>query len=66
MSEERMRKALYPREPKGDYFIFRFDDEVSIGRFDIGKYIADKSLDPDYEDGMPLYPKGEELLKYRL
>jgi hypothetical protein len=66
MSEERMRKALYPREPKGDYFIFRFDDEVSIGRFDIGKYIADKSLDPDYEDGIPLYPKGEELLKYRL
>ena len=66
MSEERMRKALYPREPKGDYFIFRFDDEVSIGRFDIGKYIADKSLDPDYEDGMPLYPKGEELLKYRM
>ena len=66
MSEERMRKALYPRDPKGDYFIFRFDDEVSIGRFDIGKYIADKSLDPDYEDGMPLYPKGEELLKYRM
>ena len=66
MSEDRMRQALYPREPKGDYFIFRFDEEISLGRFDINRFISMKRLEPNYEDGMPLYPQGEELLKYRL
>lgn len=66
MNEERMRRALYPGKPKGDYFIFRFDDEVSIGRFNISKYISDKSHEPDFVKGMPLYPKGEELLQYKL
>ena len=65
MSEERMRRALYPREPKGDYFIFRFDDEVSIGRYDIAQYIAKKRLEPGFVHGMPLFLKGEELLQYR-
>ena len=35
MTEEKMRLALYPSEPHGDYFVFRFDEEVSIGLFDI-------------------------------
>ncbi len=66
MPEERMRLALYPREPKGDYFIFRFDEEVSIGRFDINRYICEKRLEEGYIEGMPLYPTGEELIKYKL
>lgn len=65
MSEERMRKALYPREPKGDYFIFRFDEEVSIGRFDINSYISKKRSEPNYQEGMPLYPTGKELLEFK-
>lgn len=64
MSKERMKKALYPR-PKGNYFIFRFDEEVSIGQLDINRYISMKRLEPDFEEGMPLYPKGEELMKYK-
>jgi hypothetical protein len=66
MSKERMQQALYPREPKGDYFIFRFDEEVSIGRFDINQYITKKQQEPGFVFGMPLYLKGKELLKYRL
>ena len=66
MPEERMRLAMYPREPKGDYFIFRFDEEVSIGQFDINQYICDKRLEEGYIDGKPLYPTGEELMKYKL
>ena len=65
MSEERMRKALYPREPKGDYFIFRFDEEVSIGQFDINSYISKKRSEPNYQEGMPLYPTGRELLEFK-
>ena len=65
MTEERMRRALYPSEPKGDYFIFRFDEEVNMGQFDINSFISMNRLEKNYEEGMPLYPTGEELLKYR-
>ena len=67
MSEERMRQAQYPREPQGDYFIFRFDEEVKIGDFDIGKLIEDNfNLDKDYDAGAPIYPTGSKLLCYKL
>ena len=51
--------------PKGDYFIFRFDEEVSIGAFDIGRLIAWHRLDKDHVEGRPLFIKGEELLRFR-
>ena len=67
MTEDRMRKALYPREPKGDYFVFRFDEEVSIGHFDVSRLISTRRFfDKDYVEGCPLYPMGKELLDYRL
>ena len=67
MSEERMRQALYPREPHGDYFVFRFDEEVSVGRFDIQRLISTHRIfDKDFVEGMPLYPKGDELMQYKL
>ena len=66
MPEERMRQSQYPREPKGDYFIFRFDEEVTIGDFDIARLIGLHRLSTaDYKDGTPIFVKGEELLKYR-
>ena len=66
MTKERMRKALYPK-PNGDYFIFRFDEEVSIGQFDINRLIdTHRVFDRDFIEGAPIYAKGEELLEYRL
>ncbi len=69
MKEERMRQAMYPTNhggPKGDYFIFRFDEEISIGQYDIAKFINDyRNNNKDYEDGSPIYPTGEELLRYK-
>ena len=66
MTEERMRQALYPREPKGDYFIFRFDEEVSIGKVDISKFISTHRLsDKDYVENAPLYPTGKELIVFK-
>ena len=62
MDEERMRTSLYPREPKGDYFIFRFDDEISLGNIDINTLISAKRIDADYA---PIFVKGEELIRYR-
>ena len=60
-----MREALYPRAPKGDYFIFRFDDEVNIGKIDISKLIDVKRKQGDYIEGAPIFLTGKELIKYR-
>lgn len=66
MDKERMEVSLYPN-PKGKYFIFRFDEEVSIGKFDLKKLIEIHRLShADYQDGAPIFPTGTELLKYRL
>ncbi|WP_294242627.1 hypothetical protein [Pseudobutyrivibrio sp.] len=70
MKEERMRKAKYPTNhggPKGSYFIFRFDEEVNIGEFDICRLIEDTcNLDSNYQKGSPIFPTGEILLNYRI
>ena len=64
MDEERMRASQYPREPKGDYFIFRFDDEISLGNLDIHQLISAKREDK-HTDYAPIFVKGEELKEYR-
>ena len=68
MTEKRMIAANYPTNhggPKGDYFIFRFDEEVSIGHFDISSFISMKRINGDYSDnGAPIYAKGKDLLEY--
>ena len=71
MTQERMEKALYPSNhggPKGEYFIFRFDDEVSLGKIDISRLIQSRSQDTTntYIKGEPIFAKGSELLEYRL
>ena len=66
MTEEKMRLALYPREPHGDYFVFRFDEEVSIGLFDIDKLISERRAnDNNFVEGAPIYPTGKELMDYK-
>ncbi len=66
MSENRMRLALYPREPKGDYFIFRMDEEVNIGAFDINAAVSKYMIDnKETYKGQPVYVTGEELLKHK-
>lgn len=67
MSEDRMRQALYPREPKGDYFVFRFDEEVTIGHFDIHRLISThRVFDSNFVEGGPVYPTGKELMDCKL
>ena len=63
MSEERMRKALYPREPKGNYFIFRFDEEVNFGKLNLPKILEEFKSE---EYGKPIIKKGRELIKFRM
>ena len=66
MTEDRMRKAEYPREPKGDYFIFRFDEEITFGNIDIATLILEKKIfDAEYKHGTPIFKTGKELMAYR-
>ena len=65
MDEGRMRIAQYPRDPKGDYFIFRFDDEISLGNLDIYALISKIRIHDKHIDYAPIFIKGEELIEYR-
>lgn len=67
MDEERMRASQYPRTPRGDYFIFRFDEEISFGRIDIRNLISEKhNNDHNYADYAPIFVTGEQLRAYCL
>lgn len=66
MDKERMRLAKYP-DPKGDYFIFRMDEEVNIGAFDINKVVSKYMIDnKESYKGQPVYVTGEELLEHKI
>lgn len=64
MNEERMRQALYPN-PQGNYFCFVFDEEVQLSsKIKLLDIIANAKSQSGYEDGMPIFRTGKELLNY--
>lgn len=70
VTEERMRKTGYPLDVKGNYFFFRFDEEVSIGRINIVDLINDlkkKHLEEHgaYIPNEPLFSIAKDVLNYR-
>lgn len=68
MSEERMRRALYPN-PTGNYFCFVFDEEVQLQpHIDIAKLVSMQRLstNPPYIDGTPIILSGNDLQQYAL
>lgn len=80
ITEERMSKTWYPYvsfsadKDKSDapknYFFFRFDEEVSIGRLKIVEILEDlkqKHVQEfnGFEQGEPLFTTAKELIKFR-
>ena len=70
VTEERMRNTWYPLDVKGNYFFFRFDEEVNIGRLDILRLLNDlrknhKKEFGSYTLGEPLFSSAENLINYR-
>ena len=70
VTEERMRNTWYPKSVKGNYFFFRFDEEVNIGRLDIVSLLDDLRKNHQqefgsYTTGEPMFSTAEDLLKYR-
>lgn len=66
IKEDRMRETLYPREPKGNYFCYIFDEEVTLGNLDVHRLVSQKRIDDrEYVDGAPIFMSGKELIKFR-
>lgn len=66
IKEDRMRETLYPSEPKGNYFCYVFDEEVTLGNLDVQRLISQKRIDDrEYIDGAPIFMTGKELIKFR-
>ena len=66
IKEDRMRETLYPSEPKGNYFCYVFDEEVTLGKLDVQRLISQKRIDDrEYIDGAPIFMMGKELIKFR-
>ena len=65
-----MRSTWYPFDVKGPYFFFRFDEEVTLGKLQIRKLLADLRLKHNEEfgsfiDGEPMFTTAEKVLEYR-
>ena len=66
IKEDRMRETLYPSEPKGNYFCYVFDEEVTLGKLDVQRLISQKRIDDrEYIDGAPIFMSGKEIIKFR-
>lgn len=66
IKEDRMRETLYPSEPKGNYFCYVFDEEVTLGNLDVQRLISQKRIDDrEYIDGAPIFMMGKEIIKFR-
>jgi hypothetical protein len=70
VSEERMLKTGYPLEVHGNYFFFRFDEEVNIGRLNLRQMLFDlrkKHLDlfGSYVAHEPLFTTAKDVMGYR-
>ena len=77
MEKARMEKAEYPFDVKGDsYFIFRFDEEIRIGDFDIKTLVEEYQTElymkydkfyknHQYNKGQPLFVTGADLMNYK-
>ena len=77
MSKEQMIKTGYENPHHDAYFCYFFDEEITLGEFDIQKIIEtdkenyelkidkDKKLPKEYPIGRPIYMKGKDLIKYR-
>lgn len=71
VTEKRMRDTWYPSEVKGNYYFYRFDEEVTIGRLKITELLRNlkvKHLEQfgSYTEGEPMFTTAEVVLKYRV
>lgn len=65
MSREKMLETGYEAPRHDRYFSYFFDEEITLGKFDIESIIEAEKTKPGYVEGMPIYLTGKELFKFR-
>lgn len=73
LTSEQMEKQGYVNPHHDKYFCYFFDEEITLGEFDIQgiieadkmKYKADPKLKDEYAEGQPVYMSGKELIRFR-
>ena len=65
MSKEKMIETGYQAPRHDRYFCYFFDEEITLGKFDIESIIETESKKPGYVEGMPIYLTGRVLIKFR-
>ena len=66
LTREQMKSQGYLNPRHERYFCYFFDEEITLGGFDIEEIIeAEKAKNAEYAKGMPVYMSGEELIKFR-
>ena len=73
LTREQMISQGYLRPRHDKYFCYFFDEEITLGEFDIhGIIVADKKKHEvdakqkeEYAEGQPIFMSGEELIKFR-
>lgn len=73
LSREQMISQGYLNPRHDKYFCYFFDEEITLGDFDINeiiktdkkKYEADTKQKEEYAEGQPVFMSGEELIKFR-
>lgn len=66
LTHEQMISQGYLNPRHDRYFCYFFDEEITLGEFDIETIIeAEKTRNAGYAKGMLIYVNGEELIKFR-
>ena len=66
LTREQMISQGYLNPQHDRYFCYFFDEEITLGDFDIEAIIEkEKAKNVEYAKGTPIYMNGEELIKFR-
>lgn len=65
MSKEKMIATGYKCPRHDRYFCYFFDEEISLGKFDLEAILNEAKAKNGYIEGQPIYLTGRELIEYR-
>lgn len=65
MTKEKMMETGYKNPHQDRYFCYFFDEEITLGEFDIEAIVKADMEKPGYVEGRPIYLSGKELIKFR-
>lgn len=65
MSKEKMIATGYKCPRHDHYFCYFFDEEISLGKFDLEAILNEAKSKHGYIEGQPIYLTGRKLIEYR-